>query len=231
MIPAENRAIWCSGLSFIVEGGQRLSAGLPRRSNFSTWCTSCKPSFVQLEMPPPTSYSSQQEGNKNRSSDLENVLSTSAARRICVFWKRVSRSVGNSNKQTTTKKSVMMESDKTCERCNESFSPLNWKCETLLIDLKNNEAFVKLTKTPPQTHKYQDLLLRRSLVSYLAALFLPEDGRGGVSRGAALEGDAPPLGCNLVSRLCCNLGGHWKKRRRRATHQELLFSVKTPFLI
>lgn len=37
--------------------------------------------------------------------------------------------------------------------------------------------------------------------SYLAALFLPEDGGWRVSCGAALKGDAPALGGNLVSGL------------------------------
>lgn len=41
--------------------------------------------------------------------------------------------------------------------------------------------------------------------SYLAALFLPEDGRWRVSCSAALEGDASPLGSNLVSGLRGNL--------------------------
>lgn len=54
--------------------------------------------------------------------------------------------------------------------------------------------------------------------SYLAALFLPEDGRWRVSRGAALEGDAPPLGGNLVSGLCSNLRWYWKRRRSVTTH-------------
>ena len=54
-----------------------------------------------------------------------------------------------------------------------------------------------------------------SLAPYLAALFLPEDGRWRVSCGAALEGDAPPLGGNLVSGLCGNLRRYWRRKKRR----------------
>lgn len=48
--------------------------------------------------------------------------------------------------------------------------------------------------------------------AYLAALFLPEDGRWGVSCGAALKGDASPLGGNLISGLGGNLRWNWKRR-------------------
>lgn len=44
-------------------------------------------------------------------------------------------------------------------------------------------------------------LLAAAGASYLAALFLPEDGRRGVSCGAAIEGDASPLDGNLISGL------------------------------
>lgn len=48
--------------------------------------------------------------------------------------------------------------------------------------------------------------------AYLAALFLPEDGRWGVSCGAALKGDASPLGGNLILGLGGNLRWNWKRR-------------------
>lgn len=48
--------------------------------------------------------------------------------------------------------------------------------------------------------------------AYLAALFLPEDGRWGVSCGATLKGDASPLGGNLISGLGGNLRWNWKRR-------------------
>lgn len=61
-------------------------------------------------------------------------------------------------------------------------------------------------------------LLFPAPASYLAALFLPEDGRWRVSRGAALEGDAPPLGGNLVSGLRGNLRWYWRRKRGVYTH-------------
>lgn len=48
--------------------------------------------------------------------------------------------------------------------------------------------------------------------AYLAALLLPEDGRWGVSCGAALKGDATPLGGKLISGLGGNLRWNWKRR-------------------
>lgn len=56
-------------------------------------------------------------------------------------------------------------------------------------------------------------LLFAAPASYLAALFLPEDGRLRVSCSAALEGDAPPLGGNLVSGLRGNLRWYWRRER------------------
>ncbi len=56
-------------------------------------------------------------------------------------------------------------------------------------------------------------LLFSAPASYLAAFFLPEDGRWRVSSGTTLETDAPPLGGNLVSGLCGNLGWYWKRKR------------------
>lgn len=61
--------------------------------------------------------------------------------------------------------------------------------------------------------------------SYLAALFLPEDGRWGVSCGAALEGDAPPLGSNLVSGFCSNL--RWYCRGKEI--QPLIHSITAAY--
>lgn len=55
-------------------------------------------------------------------------------------------------------------------------------------------------------------LLTTAGAAYLAALFLPEDGRWGVSCGAALKGDASPLGGNLISGLGGNLRWNWKRR-------------------
>lgn len=55
--------------------------------------------------------------------------------------------------------------------------------------------------------------------SYLAALFLPEDSRWRVSCGAALEGDAPPLGGNLVSGLRGNLRWYWRGEERKCNHR------------
>lgn len=47
--------------------------------------------------------------------------------------------------------------------------------------------------------------LLTAAVAYLAALFLPEDGRWGVSGGATREGDTSPLGGNLIPGLGGNL--------------------------
>lgn len=54
------------------------------------------------------------------------------------------------------------------------------------------------------------LLSTAAVASYLAALFLPEDGRWGVSGGATLEGDTSPLGGNLIPGLGGNLRWNWK---------------------
>lgn len=54
--------------------------------------------------------------------------------------------------------------------------------------------------------------LLTAAVAYLAALFLPEDGRWGVSGGATFEGDTSPLGGNLIPGLGGNLRWNWKRK-------------------
>lgn len=66
--------------------------------------------------------------------------------------------------------------------------------------------------------------------AYLAALFLPEDGRWGVPCGAALKGDASPLGGDLISGLGGNLRWNWKRRsaeREYRCEEGLPTDVKT----
>lgn len=156
-----------------VEGGQRLSLGLPWRGSFHTWCTSCHLFLLYFFNPPSSpsllSYSAaassrnifRQRNTTMHSNTLSLLISLSQMQMCCTFlthfaWKNVSWQVWATQRRKKVSEKVWLTHHNVLPDAKavkvESFSPLeqrrceNSACWCMIHNMS------KISKTPKHKH-------------------------------------------------------------------------------